>query len=210
MCFEDSLQWLHDATISAYLYRLEQSKGTFSSLDYGNAVNVHDKLEKDIEKGVILRTSTYLGHVVNLDLPSSGSGHWVAVLIDRKERTIEYSDSFGAKPPKHVRELLDKIEIWVKDAERKWALARGWQPPEEGFRHLETSTRHQHGGWACGLYALRYITERVVNRKSFEQLNASPRVPDRDMVDFRSREFPGTTETHWSQRACCSADFLFS
>lgn len=55
-----------------------------------------------------------LNLVVNLDKASQPGSHWVSIRVDSKDRSVEYYDSFGRKPPdtidKGIKDLFDRIE----------------------------------------------------------------------------------------------------
>ena len=171
-------------TIDAFLYRLEEENGTFSSLGWDSAMDYTDKPRKAIAKALRVRNPRYLGYVVNT-AHAGVAGHWVAVLVDRLNCRIEYSDSLGSPPSRAVEGLLGKIEHWLNE------LYDLDDEPLVYSRHA-TTVRHQYDGWSCGLHALRFIKRRVVMGESFDQVDACS-IPDGQIIEFRSAEFPGAS-----------------
>ncbi|GAQ89727.1 hypothetical protein KFL_005560060 [Klebsormidium nitens] len=177
VCFEDPGQWLYGPSIAAFLYRLQDEDTSFSSLDWDSVETHTQKLFKSLWRQTVQRDNRFIGYVVNTE-PPGVAGHWVAILLDRSEGWIEYSDSMGSPPDERMEKLLKEIAEWLakKDSRLQYKLRL-------------TTRVFQTDGWACGFYALSYIKQRVQG-VPFEQLNDGA-TPSQDVAEFRSREFPG-------------------
>ena len=103
--------------------------------------------------------------------------HWVVVAINTVTKTVEYWDPMGGGSPSS-RSPVGKLLLSIfKSLDRT---------PERGKYRLQSShTCHQRGGTECGVYAVWYVTRRVLLGMSMEELNAR-RVPDAEMRRWRN------------------------
>ena len=53
-----------------------------------------------------------LGFVFNLDEHWQNGSHWVALYADLDKNIINYFDSYGKRPEKRVRKLVERISKW--------------------------------------------------------------------------------------------------
>jgi hypothetical protein len=104
--------------------------------------------------------------VFNNDTHDKKGSHWLAVFIDNKFRTIEYFDSLGKLPNKHIKGFLDKFK---------------------GYSTKFNRIEHQAKGNACGVYACYFIIQKLKG-KTFNEINARL-ITDEMMIKYRHELF---------------------
>lgn len=110
-----------------------------------------------------------VGFVFNLDTHDQKGSHWVAGLIDNVSKTIEYFDSAGNPPNKHIHKFL---EILQAKTEHKILVNR---------------IVHQRENSECGIYSIHFLIKRLLGF-TFHDISKS-RVSDADMNKFRDSLF---------------------
>jgi hypothetical protein len=115
-----------------------------------------------------------LGVIFNLDKHTQSGSHWIAMYMDIQKNIIGYWDSYGYKPPKEVKVLMNRLK-------------------EQG-RELEYSPkirinkkRHQFKGSECGVYSMHFIIEQLKG-KSFKEITEQV-IKDDDMWKNRQKYF---------------------
>ena len=111
-----------------------------------------------------------IGIIFNTDTHNKPGKHWLAVYIDNKKRSIEYFDSLGDGPNKHIKHFL------------KTLLNKGYS-----FRHNVFA--HQKGGSQCGQYSLTFIKHKL-NGETFDEIvNNHSLFNDTEMIKERDKFF---------------------
>lgn len=176
----DPDSWLDNHSMEAVLKQYEESDPTFKSLGavpidfaapnpYGSGskqcllpefCNVTlEGLKKDGKKG--------MGAIFNLDPHFKDGSHWVSFYLDVEAPAAYYFDSYGMKPPKQIRLLMETF--WSQDNRCRLAY---------------NGRRFQYGKSECGMYSLFFIICMHYGIK-FQHF-VKHRVPDNVMLFLRS------------------------
>lgn len=145
--------WLDNHSIEAVLKQYEESDPTFKSLGavpidfaapnpYNN--NTQCLLPEFCKlnlKQLEAEGKTGVGMVFNLDPHFKDGSHWVALYIDVKAPACYYFDSYGMKPPKQIKLLMETM--WSQDPRCKLAY---------------NGRRFQYSRTECGMYSLFFLT----------------------------------------------------
>jgi hypothetical protein len=109
----------------------------------------------------------YIGIVLNLDSHDEPGSHWVAIVIDKHDRSFEYFDSFGDPAPDEVKELFQTC-----------------CGESKGYKMKVNTVQHQRQNNECGNYSINFIVQRISGR-TFEQITRNV-VRDAEMNKRRS------------------------
>lgn len=85
-----------------------------------------------------------IGIVYNHDKHYEPGSHWTALYINIPNKTIDYYDSYGTKPPKLIYEFMKKIS-------------------NKQYKLIYNDKRHQYGGSECGMFSMYFILQRLEN-----------------------------------------------
>jgi hypothetical protein len=109
-----------------------------------------------------------IGCVINTDNYGNRGQHWVAIVSDNKDKTIEYFDSAGGAPSNEIMRFVEKVSAIT------------------GFRVVYCNqVKHQQENSECGVYCIYYILCRLHNVKPEYFLNPNKRLHDKLMRVFR-------------------------
>jgi hypothetical protein len=121
-----------------------------------------------------------IGVVFNTD-PSTESGeHWISLYIDIKGYNLDgypgiyYFDSYGNKPPKNVKKLIDKI---IKQGKKI----------DIDFYYFYNDKSYQKANYQCGMYSIYFITT-MIKKISFLKFLLGP-LKDKHMKELRKHFF---------------------
>ncbi len=145
--------WLDNHSIEAVLKQYEEIDPTFMSMgavpiDFAapNPYNGSNdkcllpefcKLNlKELEQ----KGKSGVGMVFNLDPHFKDGSHWVALYVDVEQPGVYYFDSYGIKPPRQIRLLMETL--WSQDKRCKLAY---------------NGRRFQYSKSECGMYAMFFI-----------------------------------------------------
>lgn len=171
--------WLDNHSMEAVLKQYEDSDPTFKSLgavpiDFaapnpygsGNQCLLPEFCKLSLEE---LKKSgkTGVGAIFNLDPHFKDGSHWVAFYLDVNAPAAYYFDSYGMKPPKQIRLLMETF--WSQDNRCRLAY---------------NGRRFQYGKSECGMYSLFFIICMHYGIK-FQHF-VKHRVPDNVMLFLRS------------------------
>ena len=112
-----------------------------------------------------------VGLVLNLDNNDQPGSHWVAMLIDKKRKTLEFFDSVGGPPNRCIRRFIRNL---LKNHIRN-------------YTYLQNTIVHQRENSECGVYSIYYIIQRLRGR-TFTDITRSV-VNDAKMNKYRNRIF---------------------
>jgi Ulp1 family protease len=113
--------------------------------------------------------------VFNLDNHNQSGSHWVAFLIDNKNKTIEYYDSVGNLPNKNINAFIKRVQNYLhKNCKATYEI-------------LYNKTKHQYENNECGMFAIHFIIKRVLG-ESFHKISKMV-IKDKDMNRFRKIVF---------------------
>ena len=114
---------------------------------------------------------TDVGIVYNLDPHYKGGSHWVALHVNKKQRSIDYYDSYGSPPPPEIDSFMKKIE---KD------MARGGIKMKRDYNKV----RHQFGNSECGVFSMNFIIEKLKGH-TLKYISQKP-IDDEQMNEMRN------------------------
>ena len=90
----------------------------------------------------------------NLDPHDKPGSHWVSFYGNFKTGKLYYFDSYGFKPPKEVKQLVERLIEQGKKNNIK-------------IDYKQNKVRHQFKESECGVYSMHFI-ENMLEGKSFD------------------------------------------
>lgn len=90
-----------------------------------------------------------IGIVLNHDKHNQPGSHWVALFVDVQNKMIEYFDSTGGKPNKNIWNFIKFLNNRVFNSK---------------FVYKENKHKHQYENYACGIYSIFFIVQRLLGR----------------------------------------------
>ena len=106
----------------------------------------HPKLFNPLNVSALRKAGKeFAGLVLNLDNSDEPGSHWVAVLIDIKNRIFEFFDSYGENPTKEIMDLYHQLD----------------QRARNGWKLRVNKTEHQQKNSECGVYSIHFIVRRI-------------------------------------------------
>jgi hypothetical protein len=131
-------------------------------------------MKKHLDKG-----QSKIGIVFNTDPSTKDGQHWISLYMDlgkhnSDNHAIYYFDSFGRKPPKQIKELIDKA--------KKQGSKLDCEP-----QYFYNDHSYQRANAQCGMYAIHFI-KKMLEGLSFEAYLREP-LSDKLMRDLRSDYF---------------------
>lgn len=125
----------------------------------------------------VFKKYTHAGCILNTDVETGKGKHWVCIFMDDRKipRTIEYFNSSGNPPPKHI---LNWMTQTAKSMKKQTKVV------------VVSNRRLQNSKTECGLYCLFFIRARCegLPYEKFREYN----IPDKDMIEFRKHVFTST------------------
>jgi hypothetical protein len=121
-----------------------------------------------------------IGVIFNLDDHDEPGSHWTAMYVElepccRKVPSMYYFDSIGSKPPKEIKELVDKLQ-------EQYNSIKGTT-----MDFLYNDIQHQKGNTECGIYCLHFL-ETMLKGVDFEE-HIQSKNDDKYMEKFRDYYF---------------------
>ena len=125
------------------------------------------------------KDETKIGIVFNTDPSTKDGQHWISLYMDLGNHNnnnpgIYYFDSFGRKPPKEIRELIQKVQ----DQGKKYKC--------EPYYFYNDYSYQKHNS-QCGMYAIHFI-KKMLEGISFEKY-LNTKLSDKLMIDLRKDYF---------------------
>ena len=140
-----------------------------------------------------------LGFVFNLDEHWQSGSHWVALYSDLDKKQIYFFDSYGKRPEKRIRKLVERISEWCYkknycndscseiNASDSFMKANSKNNLEKKLDVEFNHNRHQYKNSECGVYSLNFIL-RLLNGDSFKQITQE-KTKDDDINECRDVYF---------------------
>ena len=91
-------------------------------------------------------------------LPAGTETHWTMILVCVRSRRIEYWDSYKSSYTRHHRLIVERLALLKSALERALGGSGKWQIVEA------VTARHQAEDRNCGLYAVRFMEQRMRRR----------------------------------------------
>lgn len=205
---QDFIKELNDAEINNDTFRPRITQGRFDWLNTTNIKEVMDQYHKVHKDFMFLgalpmdfddiahygvrnlnfddlkhRGINRLGFVFNLDESWQRGSHWVSMFADLANNQIYYFDSYGTKPKKRVRNLVNRIATWCYSRNYKGSVGnmsesaisesfmnKGKNKIEKIFKSIDyNTTRHQFKHSECGVYSINFIL-RLLKGEDFNHI----------------------------------------
>ena len=116
-----------------------------------------------------------IGVIFNLDEHYKGGSHWVSLFSDLEKGQVYFSDSYGIRPEKRIRDFMNRIEEYLKN---------------KNIQNIDVrynKTQHQKGNSECGDYSVNFIL-RLLKGKTFDHITRN-RTPDEKINKCRAKYF---------------------
>ena len=200
---EGKFEWLSTIHINDVMEQYEKKYPDFKF--YGAVPMDFDELPflgiKDINYDELYESGKKkLGFVFNLDEHWQSGSHWVALYADLDNNIINYFDSYGKRPEKRVRKLVERISKWCysKDHCKKDVCSELNETDsfmrnnsknriEKKMKVDYNHNRHQYKNSECGVYSLNFIL-RQLNGESYKNITEKKTLDD-DMNGCRDVYF---------------------
>ena len=206
---QDFIKELNDAEINNDTFRPRITQGRFDWLNTTNIKEVMDQYHKvhndfkfmgalpmdfdDIPQYGVrnmnfddlkIQGINRLGFIFNLDESWQRGSHWVSMFADLTDNRIYYFDSYGTKPKKRVRDLVNRIATWcysrnykgTKTAMSESAISDSFMNKtkknkiEKVFQSIDyNNVRHQFKHSECGVYSINFIL-RLLKGEDFDRI----------------------------------------
>jgi len=181
--YKNTREWLSTTDINNVLKQYQQKYSDFKyigaiPIDFDNkdsfgscivnemcSLNINSIKRKNIKR---------IGVVFNLDKHDEPGSHWVALFIDLNKNNIYFFDSYGIKPPKEVRILMNRLKSQAKNNNQKIKL-------------FYNNIRHQYKNSECGVYSINFIV-KLLEGHDYNELIKN-KIDDDTMNTFRNKFF---------------------
>ena len=115
-----------------------------------------------------LKNYNLIGIIFNIDTHDKSGTHWVSVFIDNVIKTVDFFDSLGNYPNKHICSFLRHF-------------------PQTIYHFNFNLVKHQKGGSQCGVYACFFLNKRL---KGYTMDNINKEIiSDKMMIAYRKEIF---------------------
>jgi len=145
------------------------SKEVFSTCVWEQLCNFN--LKEHIKNNI-----SKIGVIFNTDPHDKPGQHWISLFIDLDKNFVFYFDSNGAKIPKQIKVLIDRIVGQANEENIKLIVDNN-----EGFTH-------QYGDGQCGMYTLYFIIELLKENKNYKFFKTT-RIKDKTMKKYRKKYY---------------------
>ena len=170
--------WLSNIEIDEVMEQFQKNINHFDYLganpiDFANFSN--KKINHFTIKESLENKKTKIGVIFNTDPSYKGGQHWICGFIDLENKEINYFDSYGSNGsyPKEINDFFTKLVEEGKSLGIEFAIKKN-------------TVRHQYKNSECGVYCLKFISERL--EKSFEKI-VEGEMPDDLVRDERWKKF---------------------
>jgi hypothetical protein len=199
---QGNFKWLNTTNINNIM---EQYEKKYPDFKFFGAVPIDfDELPqlgiKDMNFDELINDNiTRIGFVFNLDRHNQSGSHWVALFCNLCKTQIYFFDSYGTRPKKEIRVLIDRIAKWCYENIKKKKLDVSDNDTDVSYMTKDKKnkyeklmgidynrSRHQYGNSECGVYSVNFIL-RLLKGESFE--NVSKNITTDDKVNACREEY---------------------
>ena len=164
-------EWLSNFDIIAYFETWIRKYNNFVFIEpQMNDFERHNKELSQVDWNAFKnpKAHRFLGCIINTDNYGNRGQHWVAIVADNNDKTIEYFDSAGGAPSNEIMEFMEKVSAAA------------------GFSTVYCNqVKHQQENSECGVYCIYYILCRFHKVKPEYFLNPNKKIHDNLMKVFR-------------------------
>lgn len=167
---EGKFEWLNTMHIDDVMKQYEKKYPEFKFI--GTVPIDFDDLPvlgiKDLNFGDLIKEGkTKIGFVFNLDEHWKSGSHWVALYANLKDGEIYFGDSYGTRPDKRIRHLMNRINRFCRS--------------ELGIKTTDVNynkVRQQFKNSECGVYSINFIV-RLLKGTTLDEIMKNPVSDDR-------------------------------
>jgi hypothetical protein len=125
------------------------------------------------------KSETKIGIVFNTDPSTKDGQHWISLYMDLGKHnsnhySIYYFDSYGKKPPKQVKEFIEKV------------MEQGEKYNRKSYYYYNDHA-YQKANSQCGMYSINFI-KKMLEGLSFDDYLKEP-LSDKLMIELRNDYF---------------------
>jgi hypothetical protein len=180
----NKFEWLSTTDIENVIKQYENEYPNFRFIGavpidfdetYGIGQCIVNELCKINLQKMLLAKIFQIGIVFNLDKHDQEGSHWVSMFVDLKRNGIYYFDSYGAKEPKEIKKLSERLLAQSKDMGKL------------NMKYEINKTRHQFKNSECGVYCIDFIVS-MLKGESFKNYTKNI-VKDLEMNEKREIYF---------------------
>jgi hypothetical protein len=180
--------WLNTTNINEIM---EQYQSKYLDYKFYGAIPIDfDEIQgygiRDLDFDKLVESGTKrIGFVFNFDEHWQSGSHWVAMFADLIKGQIYYFDSYGTRPKKRIRNLVNRIGKWYYDrhiegiqvdADTDSMTEASFMNPSK-LNYIEkkiktikfNQNRHQFKNSECGVYSINFIL-RLLKGETFEYI----------------------------------------
>ena len=180
-------EWVSNFDIDSVMEQYEKNNKDFKYLgttpiDYDFIVDkktktcVEDKLCKFNLKKLLQEGKKKFACVFNLDKHNKSGSHWVSLYIDVPQKIIMFFDSANGGISKNVKKLISAV--------KKQGLEENID-----FKFIKNNKSHQRGGSECGIYAIHFIIEMLLQPDKSMEMFLNGSIPDKEIAKYRDVYF---------------------
>ena len=180
--------WLNTTNINEIMTQYEQKYTDYKF--YGAIPIDFDEISsygiRNLDFDELIKSGTKrIGFVFNFDEHWQNGSHWVAMFADLVKGQVYYFDSYGTRPKKRIRNLVNRIAKWFhdrhiegvkQDADTDSMTEASFMNPskpnyiEKKIKTIKFNTnRHQFKNSECGVYSINFIL-RLLKGETFEYI----------------------------------------
>jgi hypothetical protein len=178
--------WLNTTNINEVMKQYEHTYPEFKfygalPIDF-DSINEYGIRKLDFNN-LIKNNINKLGFVFNFDEHWQSGSHWVAMFVNLLDTQIYYFDSYGKRPKKRIRNLVNRIAKWCYNKHILYKDNYELSMTEESFMHPTNKNyiekklhkikfnqnRHQYKNSECGVYSVNFIL-RLLKGENFEYI----------------------------------------
>ena len=127
-----------------------------------------------------------IGIVFNLDKHDQSGSHWIGCFVDNNKKFIFFFDSYGNRPPRRVKKLIDRIREQSKEEMAKHSDTLPSGKPKTRYTYYENDKQHQYSNTECGVYCIHMIKQLL---NGVDVYNYDNRIEDKKMKELRKKYF---------------------
>lgn len=177
--------WLDSRDISKLMKQYENSHKNFkfigpSPIDFEHRYNdnqcVWDDLCNFDLNNYIKKNITKIGIIFNTDKHNQPGSHWISLFIDINNKFIFYFDSNGNNVSNEITNFIEKVQEQANKTNINLEYTNN------------VNFRHQMGDGQCGIFALHFIIELLLENKKPEYFKTH-RITDKEMREYRLKYY---------------------
>ena len=178
--------WLNTTNIEEIMHQYESKYNNFKffgavPIDFDD-LPAYGIRKLNFDK-LISSGKSKIGFVFNLDEHWQSGSHWVALFADLNKDEIYYFDSYGIRPEKRIRKLVNRIAKWCYNRHIINSMNDSSSITEQSFMHPKNQNyiekkintikynkiRHQFKNSECGVYSINFIL-RLLKGETFNYI----------------------------------------